>query len=289
MAQSLAEPAAYRVAPNDAGLLRCVESIALRTDRPFSPLKLQALLQLPRLADNSGLVERLTAASLIEDIANELPAAPCWKAGAESIDSLHSLRFGEVSADEAEHIMRTFHYLRSPRIDGRAYGLSAPSGAIIALAVSSPLDVGTITALLRNENRVGPARVIARVFAFENAPKNSISYLLARTSSRERCVGTTDLVTYVNPNMGFNGVSYRASGWTLLGDEPGTKYKYLDGRYITDRQLIALLGTNDEARLTRTLRARFASSSMQLLPLLLYRTEIGNVADRTRRRLVATD
>jgi hypothetical protein len=264
----------YRVAPNDPDLLKCVESIARRANRPFRPLKLQTLLHLPGLAGSSGIVARVTAASLIEELAHELPALPRWKTGTAEVDSPRDLQFVEVGTDEARHIMGTFHYLRSPRTDGRAYGLSTASGAVIALAVSSPLDVEGISTLLRNAKRLGRARVISRLFVFEDAPKNSISYLLARASAHERCFDTTDLVTYVNPNMGFTGVSYRASGWTILGSEPGTRYKYVDGRYITDRQLLATFSTSDDAALVKRLGARFTSTSMRLMPLLIFQREI---------------
>lgn len=265
----------YRVAPTDVGLLACVESIALKAKRPFRPLKLQALLQLPQLADSSGIVGRVAAASLIEDLACELPAESCWRAQTSAVVSPRDLQFVEVASDEATRITRTFHYLRSPRIGGRAYGLSTPSGVIIALAVSSVLDVEGILTLLKEARRPIRPRIVSRLFVFEDAPKNSISYLLARASAHERRFGTTDLVTYVNPNMGFTGVSYRASGWTLLGDEPGTRYKYVDGRYITDRELSATFGTSEDGALHRMLGSRFGATSMRLSPLLIFRTEIG--------------
>src|SRR5262249_33435035 len=74
--------------------------------------------------------------------------------------------------------------------------------------------------------------------------------------------GITDFVTYVNPNMGFTGSSYLASGWRMLGDEPGTKYRYLDDRYITDRRLAVTFGKHDDASYRKILGDRFSVSNM---------------------------
>jgi hypothetical protein len=114
------------------------------------------------------------------------------------------------------------------------------------------------------------ARVLSRVFAFEGSPRNSISYMLSRAAVEESCLGVTDLVTYVNPNMGFAGSSYRASGWNLLGTEPGTKYRCIDERYMTDRELTAKYGKTDDAGYSSILGNRFSASVMPLKPLLVF-------------------
>lgn len=124
--------------------------------------------------------------------------------------------------------------------------------------------------LLSRSGTPDSARVVSRVFAFEGAPKNSISYLLSRAAREESLLGTTELVTYVNPNMGFTGSSYRASGWDLLGTEPGTTYRYLDERYVTDRELEARFGRHSDERYKEMLGNRFAVSRMRLEPLLVF-------------------
>ena len=97
-----------------------------------------------------------------------------------------------------------------------------------------------------------------------------ISYLLSRAARAERRLGVTDFVTYVNPNMGFTGRSYRASGWQLLGNEPGTTYRYLDSRYVTDRKLEAAFGKHDDGAYRQLLGNRFCISRMPLAPLLVF-------------------
>ena len=263
-----------RVAPREATLLRCVESAARATNRPLRPLHLQALLQLPRVADECSFVSIPAVDALLTELAEELPVVTEWFVPNAS-PSPRILRFSDVDPIIAHDVMQRFHYLRSPRTDGRAYGLSTNTGRLVALCVSSPLDVGHICDLLAAHGRSCQlSRVVSRVFVFEGAPHNCISYLLSRATRVERRFGVTDFVTYVNPNMGFTGSSYRASGWQLLGDEPGTTYRYLDGRYTTDRRLVSDFGKQDDVTYRRLLGYRFAVSAMPLAPLRVFHTQL---------------
>jgi hypothetical protein len=258
------------VASYDESLLNCVRFAARAVGRPVRPLHLQALLQLPRLADVCGFVPNTIAGSLLTELARELPEKDEWLVQ-DAVSSPRLLHFHNIEVEEAHDIMHRFHYLRSPRTDGRAYGLSTDTARLVALCVSSPLDVALLGGLLARQNRqVETARVVSRVFAFEGAPNNAISYMLSRAGREENKLGVTDFVTYVNPNMGFTGSSYRASGWQLLGTEPGTKYRYLDGRYITNRELAAGFGEYDDEGFRRLFGLRFAVSVMPLLPLLVF-------------------
>src|SRR5207253_110020 len=100
----------------------------------------------------------------------------------------------DIDPATAHDVMERFHYLRSPRTDGRAYGLRTDAGALAALCVSSPLDVSHIKTLLAAAGRASQScRSISRVFAFEHAPTNCISYLLSRVAKAERRLGVTDL------------------------------------------------------------------------------------------------
>jgi hypothetical protein len=78
------------------------------------------------------------------------------------------------------------------------------------------------------------------------------------------------LVTYVNPNLGFTGATYRAANWTRLAREHGTHYSYVDSVYVTDRQLIARFGTADPFVLRERLGEQFQRSLMPLDPLDVY-------------------
>ena len=263
-----------RIAPRDGLLLNYVESAANAASRPIRPLHLQALLQLPSLANAHGFVPGPIVESLLAELARELPSRKEWIVQ-DAGSSPRLLHFHEVSAEIARDVTTKFHYLRSPRTDGRAYGLSTSAGRLVALCVSSPLDVAGLGQLLAAQGRPPElSRVVSRVFVFEGAPRNSISYMLSLSAREEVRLGVTDFVTYVNPNMGFTGSSYRASGWQLLGIEPGTKYRYVDGRYITDRELAARFSQQDDGAYCQLLGARFSVSAMSLEPLLVFYTRL---------------
>jgi len=265
-----------RVEVSDESLHDAVTTVARLTDRPVRPLHLQALLQLPRLADHDGAILIDLARSQVLDLAQELPPSPDW-AIRHPPSSPRNLEFEEVEVSKVQDGMERFHYLRSARLDGRAYTLSTSKGELSAFCVSSPLDVDRLARLLASAGySTGvEARVVSRVFAFQWAPRNTISRLLALAGQAERRLGIVDLVTYVNPNMGFTGSSYLASGWSLLGKEPGTRYRYLDSRYTTDRALAAAFGQQTDDGYRRLLGQRFSMSVMPLAPLLVFHRRLG--------------
>lgn len=262
------------IASGEPLLLDYVESAASAADRPARPLLLQALLQLPRVADTQGFVPVSIVKELVAELSQELPAKSEWLVP-DIVASPRMLRVHPLDSVTARNVMQRFHYLRSPRADGRAYGLSTDTGLLFAVCISSPVDVERLHELLAGSGSTNTlARVVSRVFAFEGTPNNSISYMLSRVAREERRLGVTDLVTYVNPNMGFHGSSYRASGWQLLGIESGTKYRYVNGRYITDRELAAKFGAHSDEAYQRLLGDRFAASVMPLEPLRVFHTRL---------------
>jgi len=164
-----------------------------------------------------------------------------------------------IDAPPAAAVLGHFHYLRSPREDSVNVA-AVYSGRIAAICSISRLDLPLIEQQLPVMR--GEAAVISRVFAFDWAPRNTISYLLARAeryASREQGE-IRMLLTYVNPNLGFTGASYKAANWLPLGCETGTRYAYLDKRYITDRRV---------CQLARADRLRVEYSRMPLRPLVL--------------------
>lgn len=282
MAQTLA------VRPDDPGLTTVVTEVSDRTGRPWRPLHLLTLLNAPQLADRRGMADACAVSTLVRELAAEMPPSAEWRVPLAT--SPRELSFTVVSDEQSSLVMRSFHYLRSPRTDGTSYGLVDATGHTVALCVVSPLDVAAIADLLCSRGRrPASAAVVSRVFAFDGSPPNSLSYLLARVAEAERERGTDDLVTYVNPNMGFTGASYRASGWQRLGDEPGTRYQYLDRRYITGRELATRFGHRSDDELASHLGARFAVSKLELQPLELFWRPLARDAHHSQRnRRLAT-
>ncbi|OYV81726.1 MAG: hypothetical protein B7Z73_17740 [Planctomycetia bacterium 21-64-5] len=123
------------------------------------------------------------------------------------------------------------------------------------------------------------ALVLSRVYVFPEAPKNAISFALAklrRWLAINRSEITT-LITYCNPNLGFTGASYEADNWRLFGYEHCTRYAYMHGNYVTDRRIAELFGKAPEL----LSRDELTFSVWRLQPLRLY---IRNVRGRAEVR-----
>lgn len=238
-------------------------------------LLLQALLHLPRIADAGGTVAAAQAVDEIERLrarraAEFAPLAALAEAPAAA-PRLQDLEVRTVERAHAAPILDHFHYLRSARRDSLTIG-ALHDGRVAALCCFSPLDLPAVADRLPVD-RPTEAMVVSRVFAFDWAPRNVVSYTLARAAA---ILGETRpdvrlLLTYLNPNMGFSGASYRSANWVPLGIETGTRYAYLDERYVTDRELV---------RLPPSDRARVEFSKMPLRPLVL----LCRLLDRRLRR-----
>jgi hypothetical protein len=170
------------------------------------------------------------------------------------------LEIRAVDAQEVAPILGGFHYLRYPRRDAVSVAAFL-SGRVAAVCSFSSLDLPAIKKAVPLSDPA-QAAVLSRVFAFDWAPRNVISFMLARIGHSRIAIGDGIrlLITYVDPNMGFSGASYRASNWLPFGVEVGTRYAYLDDRYITKREL---------ERLPLRDRMRTEYSKMPLHPLNL--------------------
>jgi hypothetical protein len=260
--------------PDDPTLALLIERQAASSDVPRRPLQLQSLLHLPRLAQHDRTVDLDEAAGQVEELATTLPPRQKWRAQGD-VATASTLSPRAVSEMTAREICERFHYLRSHRVSSTYLGLFAGGERRpVALVVLSPFDMTSLIPLLPrgvDQARIG---VVSRVFAFEGVPRNTISRLLSFARTIAVANGTEALITYVNPNLGFTGVSYRASGWHLSGDQPGTTYRYLDGRYVTDRYLADQFGAGSPNEWARLLGRRYSTSKMPLDPLLVFTCDI---------------
>lgn len=238
------------------------------------------LLHLPRDADADAEVESRIADAESERVAADLASATAayssWQElPASGEPKVGDLRLTGVSEATARAVLERFHYLSSFRPSSEHLGGLVHDGRedrLVALLSISGLDVPTIAEQPPADVAPEDIAVLSRVFAFDWAPHNTLSFLLARASRtlRRRAGAPRLLLTYLNPNLGFTGASYRAANWVLWGREVGTRYAYLDGRYTTDRELQRCFGSADPTTLTARLGSRFASSRMALQPLDLY-------------------
>jgi len=257
-------------------------------------LRLQLLLHLPRIID------RITSPKSpeLKDEAIRLAQivsrrrGPYWgwsDAPSRSIVSPRELIFDLASEAEARVIHERFHYLGSFRQqDSQHYCLRTEGdGRLAALATLSAMDLVHIEHLLPDGLLAREVRVLSRVFAFDWASHNSLSFLFGRLlrtiENRQREIKV--ILTYVNPNMGFSGASYRASNWIRFGRELGTRYYYVDELYRTDRSLASEYGTTVEPGLRALLGPRLEVSKIDLEPLYIY----AYFLERKRRISISQD
>jgi hypothetical protein len=134
-----------------------------------------------------------------------------------------------VDPDSARFIHQTYHYLGSYREDGIHLGLyttleNSRDWSLLSIATLSPFDLSHMIAALPSGIAPEQTMVLSRLFAFNWCPRNTISYMLGRVFEwiKEELPGIKLLVTYLNPNLGFDGSVYKATNWILLGLEKKT-------------------------------------------------------------------
>lgn len=171
------------------------------------------------------------------------------------------LRFGLCEDSTAQTIYERFHYIGECR-RGVAhlalYHRTVP-GIPMALMTISEMDIEHLKHLF--EDQPNKALVISRSYAFDWAPRNSISFLTSRLRHwiRQRLQEAAVLFTYVNPNLGFTGSSYAAAGWRVIGPKT-IKYRYYHDQYVTYRSMQQLPPAEREI---------IKTSSLELSPLNL--------------------
>jgi hypothetical protein len=178
----------------------------------------------------------------------------------------NDVSFGEVGAATARIIHERFHYIGSFR-EGIHFGLFEksvpPSFPLpVAMATLSAMDVGHLQTLLSDLGGDSKGLILSRLYAFDGASRNAISHLLGGISRwvSNNIPDVRMLFTYVNPNLGFTGVSYKASNWK----ETATKsisYRYLNEQYVSARRCVSLDLSRSHS---------VTSSSYDLLPLTIW-------------------
>ena len=249
---------------------------AARHGVPRHEVLTRLLLHLPREATADGFCDLETVCAEADRRAARLEARTRdWRDWAIASDrklAATDLELVRIDSERARIVLERFHYLESFRGDGAHHGGVTAGGRLAAILSVTPLDLETVAAGLPRGLTRDQAAVLARVFAFDWTPPNSLSFLIGRLVRGLRAAEPAPrlLVTYLNPNLGFTGASYRAANWRLWAREHGTRYAYLDGDYVTDRALAARFGSADPQALRSLLGKRIRFSEMELRPLELY-------------------
>ncbi len=239
-------------------------------------LIVRTLLHLPRMAGRAGTVsprqvhsELLRCARhLLEDQANvrhRVPARPV---------ELRELTFVADESEASTDIFDSLHYLRNARAGSVNYALVDDTGRPVTLCSVSPLEWTRVGKQLTKQFGlpIGSVRDVSRVFSFDSAPPNAISYLLSRVRKeiRKSLPEVELLSTAVDPNLGFTGASYQAANWHRWMTIKARPYMYFDQDYITPRQLRAELGTTNVDALKSAYGKRFKVSQADLLDSMIF-------------------
>lgn len=280
-------------APEFADLL---EVAVRRHGVPSRALGVRTLLHLPRLARSNGGVGRNAVTAELNRNATRL------RRDQREIDSLipqdkyslADLSFVRLGG-EADQIFSSLHYLRSARAGSLNFALVDPVNKLpVTLCSVSPLEWMRVGKQIQAQFGVplGAVWDVSRVYSFDVAPVNAISYLLAKVRQvvRREIPSVQLLTTAVDPNLGFTGSSYRAANWQQWMSIEARPYLYVDGVYASPRQLRVRYGG---ANLTQLGQAnpgvRFEQSRAKLLDSLIFcsrlRGETEAVPAEAQRRL----
>ncbi|MFD7157203.1 hypothetical protein ACFV9C_21580 [Kribbella sp. NPDC059898] len=155
---------------------------------------------------------------------------------------LADLEFRQIG-DTADRVFGSLHYLRNARQGSSSFALvDQQTGKPLTLCCVSPLEWTRVADQLTRQFGVRQAAVrdVSRVYSFDGAPPNAVSYLLARVRKHLRQQGGVDLLTtVVDPNLGFTGSSYLASNWQQWMTVQARPYLYYKREYMSLRQMRA--------------------------------------------------
>lgn len=249
---------------------------ALGTAGNWRLLLRRVLLHLPRFSDeelNDAAAVEHEVHRRAEELARLLINVPeTLLAPRRSDADLHETVFEPVPTVLAELVHRSWHYLATAR-NGTHLGLYAQPGGrpkdLLALATLSPLDIPHLVSILPEGHGAECALVVSRLVAAEGVPPNTMTYMMGRMFEwlRQARPDVRILLSYLNPNLAFQGSIYRASNWSLFAREPKRHMFYVDGNYATDREVIRQFGTNDIGALLRHNADRVSTSVQPLQSL----------------------
>jgi hypothetical protein len=213
-------------------------------------LSVRTLLQLPRVAKYNGQVSQRLLQFELQRSAEGLRADQATIRGLIPTDkfALKDLRFVELETRLAEAIFGRLHYLRNARTGSMNFALVDPiNGLPVSLCSVSPLEWKRVGRQIERQFAIPQSHIwdVSRVYSFDIAPANAISFLLSKVRNVVRRLDhRIDLLTTaVDPNLGFHGSSYRAANWQRWMSIQARPYLYVDKLYASPRQLRQRFGT----------------------------------------------
>lgn len=243
-------------------------------------LIVRALLHLPRVAGTTGVLTRRqvdaelrrSARQLLKDQENVKRWVPTQEL------ELDKLTFVAGEKTASAEIFDSLHYLRNSRPGAVNYALVDTEGRPVTLCSVSPLEWKRVGKQITKQFGVPmeAVRDVSRVYSFDSAPFNAISFLLARVRHHIRKVSPEVrlLSTAVDPNLGFTGTSYLAANWQRWMTIKARPYMYFDECYVTPRQLRTRFETTNVDLLKNTYPGQFQDSSVNLLDSMIFCSRI---------------
>lgn len=263
-----------------------VERVASVYDVPVRALTVRTLLHLPLLASAGGRISHYDVTAELERNADRLGSD--YEAIEHLVPTrehpLSDLRFEVLPDRIANQIFSRLHYLRSARDGSFNFALVDPVHRLpVTVCSVSPLEWALVGRQLRASFGVAPGTAwdVSRVYSFEVAPKNAISFLLAKVRQVMRGVENARvLTTAVDPNLAFVGASYRAANWQRWMSVQARPYLYVDGTYASPRQLRLRYGGAHLPHL-RAMNpgTRFAQSRVPLLDSWIYCCRLDGITE----------
>jgi hypothetical protein len=245
-------------------------------DRLLAELRFRLQIERFSWAERADPAVRLAeACRVLERIRREQEGFAHWRHTAGGLvlnPHRDSLRM--VPADVARILCERFHYIGTSRegiylgLYSSTYSTEAPPSTLL---VFSPFDLEEYRHCLPPDIFPDNILVLSRVYTFRWAPRNAFSYCFSRAVRilRSYFPALALVLTYVNRNLGFTAASYLASNWRFFGEEGNTQYDYLDGEYITRRELARRFGCADQKKLQSLVGGRLSQSRV-LAPLGLW-------------------
>ena len=199
-------------------------------------LRLQKLFSLPQ-------------APQIDAVLNEVDNVTEWLAGLakphmdymsipSNIPSLSDLELQKLPDDKATVINTVFHYIHSHRKNSTSYALVNPKDQRIYASVTfSDYANPELDGIMPTELDHKDIKMAARVYAFPFAPQNTISKLLAEsTRALHSETGCRVLLSYLNSDLGFTGVTYQSANWQRMESFYRPQWAFYQGSFLTERE-----------------------------------------------------
>jgi hypothetical protein len=249
-------------------------------------------LQPHQLADPAMVADLVSR--VVSSVATEPTLATSRRSLEEAVIRRDRMDLQPVDDEQAERFYVDHHYLCASKHGGSHLGLFArpcdgDDAEPLALLTLSAFDLTHLASALPAGIDFERTLVLSRIATTARAPRNTFTHLLSRTMTwlRSEQPQVRLLLTYLDPNLGFTGASYRAASWWLFAEEAKERYLYLDSSYVTDREMLRAWGTNDFDHLRSMLGPRIERSKHTLAPLQVLGHALGSGGARLNRARLA--